>query len=102
MCPRQRTNVLASLNSVKAERSGPPIRSYQCQLPRRLRDSKEAASPILDEFTLGGEQAEADPLLESAFYETGHYKALASNVSQSTYEQSTVSRLASESESPAI
>lgn len=27
-------------------------------------------------FTLGGEQAEADPLLERAFYESDHYKAI--------------------------
>lgn len=30
------------------------------------------------EFTLGGEQAEADSLLEEGFYESGHYSALAS------------------------
>ena len=29
-------------------------------------------------FTLGGEQAEADPLLEEAFYETGYYSVLES------------------------
>src|SRR5215472_14288126 len=29
-------------------------------------------------FTLGGEQAEADYLLEQAFYESGHYHAIAS------------------------
>jgi hypothetical protein len=29
-------------------------------------------------FTLGGEQAESDRLLERAFYESGHYKAIAS------------------------
>ncbi len=31
------------------------------------------------EFTLGGEQAEADPLLEDGFYESGHYAAVASS-----------------------
>lgn len=29
-------------------------------------------------FTLGGEQAEADPLLDEAFYETGYYSVLSS------------------------
>lgn len=28
------------------------------------------------EFRLGGQQAEADPLLEKAFYESGHYKSV--------------------------
>jgi hypothetical protein len=30
-----------------------------------------------DFFTLGGEQAEADPLLQTGFYESSHYRALA-------------------------
>src|SRR5262249_20788030 len=30
------------------------------------------------DFTLGGEQAEADPLLEPAFYHSGHYAAIES------------------------
>jgi hypothetical protein len=30
------------------------------------------------DFTLGGEQAEADPLLERAFYQSGHYLAIES------------------------
>lgn len=38
-----------------------------------------ATSPTIrrlsSDFRLGGLQAEADPLLEKAFYESGHYKA---------------------------
>lgn len=30
---------------------------------------------LSSDFNLGGQQAEADPLLERAFYESGHYKA---------------------------
>ena len=39
------------------------------QVKRRLRS----------DFTLGGEQAEADPLLERGFYESGYYHAIASH-----------------------
>ena len=31
---------------------------------------------LRSDFTLGGEQAEADPLLQYAFYESDHYKAI--------------------------
>lgn len=37
-----------------------------------------ATKRIGREFSLGGEQAESDPLLESAFYESGTYKAIES------------------------
>lgn len=35
-----------------------------------------AVRRLRSDFTLGGEQAEADPLLQFAFYESDHYKAI--------------------------
>lgn len=40
--------------------------------------SKLGKPRIGSDFTLGGEQAEADPLLDKAFYESGLYRAVAS------------------------
>lgn len=40
--------------------------------------SKRAASRIKHGFNLGGEQAEADPLLQDAFYESGDYATIVS------------------------
>lgn len=40
----------------------------------------QAKRRLGSDFTLGGEQAEADPLLERAFYESGHYQAIVSRV----------------------
>jgi hypothetical protein len=37
---------------------------------------KSPITPHLSsDISLGGQQAEADPLLERAFYESGHYRA---------------------------
>lgn len=39
-------------------------------------NSSSKARSLGSDFTLGGEQAEADPLLERAFYHSGHYAAI--------------------------
>lgn len=39
---------------------------------------KQKKRRLSSDFTLGGEQAEADPLLEKSFYESGLYRAIAS------------------------
>jgi hypothetical protein len=43
-----------------------------------VNDQASGKAQAWSDFTLGGEQAEADPLLERAFYESGHYQAIVS------------------------
>lgn len=40
--------------------------------------AKQTRAPFRSDFNLGGAQAEADPLLQDAFYESGHYLAAVS------------------------
>lgn len=40
--------------------------------------SRRAARRLSADFTLGGEQAEADPLLEAAFFESNDFLAIES------------------------